>query len=297
MGPDAIIAAAAKAGSTVEIRPDGTMLIHAPQQQPQQQPQPPQSPQPEPEAATVEGPPPAPDSDNEGNEDPVPDADEAAPHRDGDAPPEAMSEEVQLRVQKLREERSRLEAENARLKARRTDVQSAPVVAPPGTEKPTRNRRPRAEYKALGGGWWLKRDAASDRWCYVNEASGHSTGSRSCKRARSVPARSKNAAELDYEEGGFFYYDEGGFLRFEPQESPKHKKCPVPLTVWGTQFSLLRDLPYLQPHLLQAYNEKIETAYPDGIPSELKTPHFLARYAKLHQMRAESGAPPLAWLA
>ena len=175
MGPDAIIAAAAKAGSTVEIRPDGTMLIHAPQQPPQEQPQPPQPPQPEPEAApaTVEGPPPAPDGDNEGNEDPVPDADEAAPHRDGDAPPEAMSEEVQLRVQKLREERSRLKAENARLKARRTDVQSAPVVAPTGTEKPTRNRRPR-------------------------------TGSRSCKRARSVPAISKNAAEFDYDEGGIF---------------------------------------------------------------------------------------------
>ena len=55
--------------------------------EPQQQPQPPQPPQPEPEAATVDGPPPAPDSDNEGNEDPVPDADEAAPHGDGDAPP------------------------------------------------------------------------------------------------------------------------------------------------------------------------------------------------------------------
>jgi len=245
MDYDALIAAAAKAGSTVEITPDGTMLIHAPpQQQPQQQPQPPQPPQPEPEAATVEGPPPAPDSDNEGNEDPVPDADEAAPHRDGDAPPEAMSEEVQLRVQKLREERSRLKAENARLKARRTDVQSAPVVVPPGTEKPTRNRRPK-------------------------------TGS---KRARSVPARSKNASA--------FYYDDGGFFCLSPPESPKHKK-----------FSLLRDLPYLRPHLLQQYNEKIETAYPDGIPSELKTPHFLARYAKLHQMRARQGLAPLAWLA
>lgn len=180
----------AKAGYNVVRSPRGTIHLHVAQAlgEPQQQPQPPQ---PEPEAATVEGPPPAPDSDNEGNEDPVPDADEAAPHRDGDAPPEAMSEEVQLRVQKLREERSRLEAENARLKARRTDVQSAPVVAPTGTAKPTRNRRPR-------------------------------TGSRSCKRARSVPAISKNAADFDYEEGGFFYYDEGGFLRYEPQENPKH---------------------------------------------------------------------------
>ncbi len=97
MGPDAIIAAAAKAGSTVEIRPDGTMLVHAPQQPPQEQPQPPQPPQPEPEAApaTVEGPPPAPDGDNEGNEDSVPDADEAAPHRDGDAPP-AEDDDVSL---------------------------------------------------------------------------------------------------------------------------------------------------------------------------------------------------------
>ena len=97
MGPDAIIVAAAKAGSTVEIRPDGTMLIYAPQQPPQEQPQPPQHPQPEPEAApaTVEGPPPAPDGDNEGNEDPVPDADEAAPHRDGDAPP-AEDDDVSL---------------------------------------------------------------------------------------------------------------------------------------------------------------------------------------------------------
>ena len=63
--------------------------------EPQQQPQPPQPPQPEPEAATVDGPPPAPDSDNEGNEDPVPDADEAAPHRDGDAPP-AEDDDVSL---------------------------------------------------------------------------------------------------------------------------------------------------------------------------------------------------------
>ena len=35
-------------------------------------------------------------------------------------------------------------------------------------------KKEQAEYKALGGGWWLKRDAASDRWFYVNEASGHS---------------------------------------------------------------------------------------------------------------------------
>ena len=294
MDHDAIIDAQIEKGRTVEITPDGTIRIHAPQQPPQEQPQAPQAPQPEPEAApaTVEAPPPAPDSDNEGNEDPVPDADEAAPHRDGDAPPEAMSEEVQLRVQKLREERSRLEAENARLKARRTDVQSAPVVALPGTEKPTRNRRPRAEYKALGEGWWLKRDAASDRWFYVNEASGHSMGSRSCKRARSVPARSKNAAEFDYDGGGFFYYDEGGFLCYD-----KADLCFAPESLKHKKFSLLRDLPYLRPHLLQEYNEKIETAYPDGIPSELKTPHFLARYAKLHQMRAEAGAAPLAWLA
>ena len=43
MDYDALIAAAAKAGSTVEITaPDGsTIRIHAPQQPPQEQPQPP----------------------------------------------------------------------------------------------------------------------------------------------------------------------------------------------------------------------------------------------------------------
>ena len=40
--------------------------------------------------------------------------------------------------------------------------------------RPRLRARASAEYKALGGGWWLKRDAASDRWFYVNEASGHS---------------------------------------------------------------------------------------------------------------------------
>ena len=111
---------------------------------------------------------------------------------------------------------------------------------------------------------------------------------------------------------GFFYYDEGGFLRYEPQESVPAKSNDAAETYYNDrghlcfapigsprhkEFSLLRDLPYLRPHLLRAYNERIEAAYPDGIPSELKTPHFLARYAKLHQMRAEAGAPPLAWLA
>ena len=97
MDYNAIIDAQIEKGRTVEITPDGTIRIHAPQQPPQEQPQPPQAPQPEPEAApaTVEGPPPAPDGDNEGNEDPVPDADEAAPHRDGDAPP-AEDDDVSL---------------------------------------------------------------------------------------------------------------------------------------------------------------------------------------------------------
>ena len=90
----------AKAGCTVVRSPRGTIRIprwDAAQAlgEPQEQPQPPQPPQPEPEAATVEGPPPAPDSDNEGSEDPVPDADEAAPHRDGDAPP-AEDDDVSL---------------------------------------------------------------------------------------------------------------------------------------------------------------------------------------------------------
>ena len=40
--------------------------------------------------------------------------------------------------------------------------------------RPRLRARASAEYKALGGGWWLKRDAASGRWFYVNEASGHS---------------------------------------------------------------------------------------------------------------------------
>ena len=79
----------AKAGWNVVRSPRGTIRIDAAQAlgQHQEEAQEQQPPQPEPEAATVDGPPPAPDSDNEGNEDPVPDADEAAPHRDGDAPP------------------------------------------------------------------------------------------------------------------------------------------------------------------------------------------------------------------
>ena len=87
----------AKAGWNVVRSPRGTIRIDAAQAlgEHQKEAQEQQPPQPEPEAATVEGPPPAPDSDNEGNEDPVPDADEAAPHRDGDAPP-AEHDDVSL---------------------------------------------------------------------------------------------------------------------------------------------------------------------------------------------------------
>jgi len=47
-----------------------------------------------------------------------------------------------------------------------SDDEPAPAAPPQKSEK--------AEYKALGGGWWFKRDAASNRWFYVNEATGHS---------------------------------------------------------------------------------------------------------------------------
>jgi len=87
----------AKAGWNVVRSPRGTIRIDAAQAlgEHQKEAQEQQPPQPEPEAATVEGPPPAPDSDNEGTEDPVPDADEAALHRDGDAPP-AEHDDVSL---------------------------------------------------------------------------------------------------------------------------------------------------------------------------------------------------------
>ena len=95
MDYNAIIDAQIEKGRTVEITPDGTIRIHAPQQQPQQQSQPPQAPQPEPEAApaTVEAPPPAPDSDSEWSDDPVPDDDETAPYHDR---PPAEDDDVSL---------------------------------------------------------------------------------------------------------------------------------------------------------------------------------------------------------
>ena len=95
MDYNAIIDAQIEKGRTVEITPDGTIRIHAPQQQPQQQSQPPQAPQPEPEAApaTVEGLPPAPDSDSECSEDPEPDDDETAPYHDR---PPAEDDDVSL---------------------------------------------------------------------------------------------------------------------------------------------------------------------------------------------------------
>jgi len=91
MDYDAIVAATAKlastvkAGSTVEIAPDGTIRILAAQALGEKEEAgPPQPPQPEPEAtpATGEGPPPAPDSDSEWSEDRVPDDDETAPYHD-----------------------------------------------------------------------------------------------------------------------------------------------------------------------------------------------------------------------
>ena len=95
MDYNAIIDAQIEKGRTVEITPDGTIRIHAPQQPPQEQPQPPQPQQPEPEAAPapVEGPSPAPDSDSEWSDDPVPDDDETAPYHDR---PPAEDDDVSL---------------------------------------------------------------------------------------------------------------------------------------------------------------------------------------------------------
>ena len=60
-------------------------------------------------------------------------------------------------------------------------------------------KKEQAEYKALGGGWWLKRDAASDRWFYVNEASGHSQwdlpdGVSTMRRAPTASTRRRRSA-------------------------------------------------------------------------------------------------------
>ena len=121
----------AKAGWNVVRSPRGTIRIDAAQAlgEHQEEAQEQQPPQPEPEAATVDGPPPAPDSDNEGNEDPVPDADEAAPHRDGDAPP--AEDDVSLppiEVEGTRKQKSTIEGANALLaKGLKVELNSAKI--------------------------------------------------------------------------------------------------------------------------------------------------------------------------
>ena len=134
MDYNAIIDAQIEKGRTVEITPDGTIRIHAPQQQPQQQSQPPQAPQPEPEAApaTVEGLPPAPDSDSEWSEDPVPDDDETAPYRD----PPAEDDDVSLSPTEIEES----DTPPAPAPAPEQLADAAPPMEDPGQEAGTEKK-------------------------------------------------------------------------------------------------------------------------------------------------------------
>ena len=136
MDYSAIIDEQIEKGRTVDIKPDGTIRIHAAQAlgEQQRQPRPPQPPQPEPEAApaTMEGPPPAPDSDSEWSEDPVPDDDETAPYRD----PPAEDDDVSLSPTEIEES----DTPPAPAPAPEQLADAAPPMEDPGQEAGTEKK-------------------------------------------------------------------------------------------------------------------------------------------------------------
>ena len=325
MGPDAIIAAAAKAGSTVEIRPDGTMLVHAPQQPPQEQPQPPQPPQPEPEAApaTVEAPPPAPDSDSEWSDDPVPDDDETAPYHDR---PPAEDDDVSLSPTEIEAPAPGEEEGAPPAPAPGQPADAAPPMEDPDQEAGANKRGNRIHASTIHRANELldkgqkvrllsakinvlrearrlwpssnQQDSVVTIICQTakinvikealalgidqnhitcitvdpavaEEATGllgrkieprPRTGSRSCKRARSVPDKEGRNFKKRCKDDEFLLYH---------REFPCQKK----LADW--------DLVHVR-----TYKEKLETTYPDGIPSGKPYADLRARYAEVVRLLA-----------
>jgi hypothetical protein len=338
MDYDAIVAAAAKltstvkAGSTVEIAPDGTIRILAAQALGEkEEAEPPQPPQPEPEAApaTVEGPPPAPDSDSEWSEDPVPDDDETAPYHDR---PPAENDDVSLSPTEI----------EAPAPGEEDDAPPAPAPAPgqladpaPPTEDPDQEagakrwgRRhastidgPKGANALLAKGKKVRLTSAKINvlrearrlWPSSNqqdsvvtiicqtakinvikealalgidenhitctsvdpavaeEATGllgrkiepwPRTGSRSCKRARSGPDKEGRSFKNRCKDDEFLLYHRVALAA-----------CQKKLADW--------DLVHVQ-----TYKEKLETVYPDGIPSGEPYADLRARYAEVVRLLA-----------
>ena len=329
MDYNAIIDAQIEKGRTVEITPDGTIRIHAPQQPPQEQPQPPQPQQPEPEAAPapVEGPSPAPDSDSEWSDDPVPDDDETAPYHDR---PPAEDDDVSLSPTEIEAPAPGEEDDAPPAPAPGQVADAAPPTEDPdqeaGAKKNGRQHAstidgPKGANALLAKGLKVRLTSAKidvlrearRLWPSSNqqdsvvtikcqtakinvikealalgidenhitctsvdpavaeEATGllgrkiepwPTTGSRSCKRARSGPDKEGRSFKKRCKDDEFLLYHREALAA-----------CQKKLADW--------DLVHVQ-----TYKEKLETVYPDGIPSGEPYADLRARYAEVVRLLA-----------